>query len=84
MNCLILLLVLILLLNEISLSISFSPISINDINKKKSLINVHKLFSLPPTIYQDIGVSTFGIIASYGWLKIWITLANNGEIDPKL
>jgi len=83
MNCLIILLVLILLLNEISLSISFSPISINDINKKKSLINVNKLFSLPPTIYQDIGVSTFGIIASYGWLKIWISLANNGKIDPK-
>lgn len=80
----ILLLILILLLNQILLN-AFSPISINDINNnKKSLVNVNKLFSLPTTIYQDVGVSTFGLIASYGWLKIWISLANNGKIDPKL
>ena len=78
----ILLLILILLLNQILLN-AFSPISINDINNnKKSLVNVNKLFSLPTTIYQDVGVSTFGLIASYGWLKIWISLANNGKIDP--
>ena len=68
---------------HLSIVSSFSSISINDLKRKTPKIST-KVFSLPSTIYQDASVSAFGLIASYGWLKIWIGLANSGKIDPKL
>lgn len=74
--------VLTFLILQISLVLSFSPVS-NDLKKISHKIS-SKVLAIPSTIYQDAGVSAFGLLASYGWLKIWIGLANNGKIDSKL